>query len=102
MRKRLRKKKRLREFTEFLVDLDVTLRRGSNFDSFLDAFVDDAIEANEMYCGFGGKETQLSGCLELGRIDVCPRNRKRVEEWLKQRPDVESYQFGEIFDAWKP
>jgi uncharacterized protein YggL (DUF469 family) len=61
MRKRLRKKKHVGEFQELGVELEMTLRAGVDFDEFLDAFLCDAVEANGLAFGGGGRDDLLSG-----------------------------------------
>jgi uncharacterized protein YggL (DUF469 family) len=56
MKKRLRKKKCLGEFTEWGRQLVITRNRKDGFDEFLDAFIEETIESNGCYCGGGGKE----------------------------------------------
>lgn len=66
MKKRLRKKKHRREFTEWGRQLVITRKRKDGFDEFLDAFIEEGIEANGCYCGGGGKEDKLDVVVELG------------------------------------
>ena len=67
MNKRLRKKKHIGEFTEWGRQLVVVRNRKDGFEEFLDAFIEEAIEANGCYCGGGGKEDKLDVVVELGR-----------------------------------
>jgi len=101
MKKRLRKKKHRGEFTEWGRQLVITRNRKDEFDEFLDAFIEDAIEANGCYCGGGGKEDKLDVVVELGRRTDDPAARlKRITEWLDARPDVQRWKTGEEFDIW--
>lgn len=101
MKKRLRKKKHLGEFTEWGRQLVITRNRKDGFDEFLDAFIEDAIEANGCYCGGGGKEDKLDVVVELGRRADDPDARlNRITAWLDARPDVENWRLGEEFDIW--
>jgi len=101
MKKRLRKKKHYREFTEWGRQLIITRNRKDGFDEFLDAFIEEAIEANGCYCGGGGKEDELDVVVELGRRSDDPAARmKRITAWLDARPDVQSWRTGELFDIW--
>jgi len=102
MKKRLRKKKHRGAFTEWGRQLVITRNRKDGFDEFLDAFIDDAIEANGCYCGGGGKADKLDVVVELGRRSDDPTARlKRITEWLDARPDVQSWKTGEEFDIWR-
>jgi len=101
MKKRLRKKKHLGEFTQWGCQLVITRNRKDAFDEFLDAFIEEAIEANGCYCGGGGKEDKLNVVVELGRRLDDPAGRlKRITAWLDARPDVQSWKAGDEFDIW--
>ena len=101
MKKRLRKKKHCREFTEWGKQLIITRNSKEGFDEFLDAFIEEAIVANGCYCGGGGKEDKLDVVVELGRrSDDPPARMKRITAWLDARPDVQSWKMGEEFDIW--
>ncbi len=100
MKKRLRKKKHYREFTEWGRQLIITRNRKDGFEEFLDAFI-EAIEANGCYCGGGGKEDKLDVVMELGHRSDDPAARmKRITAWLDARPDVQSWRTSEDFDIW--
>ncbi len=101
MKKRLRKKKHLGEFTQWGRQLVNTRNRKDDFDEFLDAFIEEAIEANGCYCGGGGKKDKLDVVVELGRrLDDPAARLKRITAWLDARPDVQSWRAGEEFDIW--
>lgn len=101
MKKRLRRKKHLGEFTEWGRQLVIKRNRKDGFDEFLDAFIRDAIEANGCYCGGGGKDDKLDVVVELGRTKDDPAARmKSVTDWLDSRPDVLNWKTGEQFDIW--
>jgi uncharacterized protein YggL (DUF469 family) len=101
MKKRLRKKKHLGEFTEWGRQLVITRNRKDGFGEFLDAFIEEAIEASGSYCGGGGKEDKLDVVVELGRRSDDPDARlNRIKAWLDARLDVETWRVGEEFDIW--
>ncbi|SLM32175.1 conserved hypothetical protein [Desulfamplus magnetovallimortis] len=101
MKKRLRKKKHTGEYKEFGVSFAIKRNTKDKFDTFLDDFLEQAVEANNCYCGGGGKEEKFEGFIELGRLSSQPENAlKRIIHWLGYRSDVEKYIFGEIVDAW--
>jgi uncharacterized protein len=101
MKKRLRKKKHLGEFTEYGRQLVIMRNQKYGFDEFLDAFIEEAIESNGCYCGGGGKEDKLDVVVELGRRSDDPNARlNRITEWLDARSDVENWRVGEEFDIW--
>jgi uncharacterized protein len=101
MKKRLRKKKRYGEFTEWGRQLIVTRSEKEHFDEFLDVFIDEAIEANGCYCGRGGNDDRLNVTVELGRRSDNPDEKmKKIAAWLNARLEVKSWSAGEEFDLW--
>jgi uncharacterized protein YggL (DUF469 family) len=101
MRKRLRKKKHIGEFTAFGCLLTIDRKPTTGIDEFMDAFISDAIEANGCYCGGGGTEDRLEFVVELGRKSDNPEGRiKQICNWLDSRQNVEDYKLGELTDLW--
>jgi len=101
MKKRLRKKKHKDEFREWGRQLVITRNRKDGFDEFLDAFIEEAIEANDCYCGGGGKEDNLDVVVELGRMADDPERRlAKITAWLDSRSDVLEYKAGPMLDLW--
>lgn len=101
MKKRLRKKKHHSEYTEWGRQIIITRNRKDGIDDFLDAFVEEAIEANGCYCGGGGTDEKLGFVIELGRssADSDPKL-QRIVAWLRARKDVQDVKLGEPFDVW--
>ena len=101
MKKRIRKKKHLGEFSEWGRQIVIERNRKKDFDEFLDAFIEEAIEANECYCGGGGKEDKLDVIVELGCYSKNPEAKMaKITAWLDARPDVQGYKIGGLFDIW--
>lgn len=101
MKKRLRKKKKIGEFKVFGAPIQMKMKSETDFDSFLDEFLSEAIEANGCYIGGGGQKDRFAGFIELGRMSDLPETRlKRISEWLDARSEVENYKIGNITDAW--
>jgi uncharacterized protein YggL (DUF469 family) len=101
MKKRLRKKKHLGEFTEWGRQIIVARNTRDGFDEFMDSFVVEAIEANGCYCGGGGGGDTLDMVIELGRRSDDPDMRlNKITAWLDARSDVQSHKVGEEFDTW--
>ena len=101
MKKRLRKKKHIGEFAAFGVPVAAKLIDGTDFDSFLDTFLEDAIEANCCYFGGGGQKDRLSGIIELGRKNDLPEEKlKKVSYWFRSNGNVANHMVGEIDDLW--
>jgi uncharacterized protein YggL (DUF469 family) len=82
MRKRLRTRLRLREFSELGFELSYRLRPGisaDEADSFLDRFLADAIEEKHLGCGGGGQGQHWSFCVSAaGRGSASPEQRAAV------------------------
>ena len=100
MRRRLRKKKHLGEFREYSVSVRIGLRTGADFDAFLDDWIANAIEANGLQFGGGGRSDEIAGVVELGRFDVCQNNLQKLENWLASHEIVKSFRIGSLFDGW--
>jgi len=99
MRKRLRKKRHLGEFREFGFQVRTVWAdhlTQEQQDDAIDSFILQAIEANGLYCGGGGR----------GVWGVCARHgateeqRRAVERWLSQCPAVKEFTLGPLVDAW--
>lgn len=72
--------------------LIVTLKSEEGFDEFLDDFIMEAIEANGLYCGGGGRGDKIDIVVELGRLEDDPDAKLRtIMTWLDARHDVVSY-----------
>jgi uncharacterized protein YggL (DUF469 family) len=101
MKKRLRKKKHVGEFTEWGRELILEMNPATALDEFMDSFIADAIEANGCYCGGGGDANHLEFVVELGRFAGHPDERmNRIKNWLDARQDVQGYKVGDLFDLW--
>ncbi len=98
MKKRLRKKKHLAEFTEWGIDLAIKRTTSDGFDEFLDAFI-EAVEANDCFCGGGGSDDHLSVAVELGRSREIGQERLAgIKKWLDSRADIKRYRVGDLTD----
>lgn len=101
MKKRLRKKKHVGEYREWGRQFVIYRNRRDGFDESLDAFLEEAIEANGCFCGGGGKEDLLDVIVELGTcLPDTVLKQKRIVQWLKKRSDVKEWRTGEMFDLW--
>ncbi len=102
MRKRLRKKRHLKEFREYGASLVVNIHDGTDFDEFLDDFILEAVEANGLAFGGGGSVALLEGYLELGCQSEYKVNLSTVDAWLAADSRVQRFKFGTPEDAWYP
>jgi uncharacterized protein len=104
MRKRPRKKLRRAEFTELVFGLRYTLVAGltaAAADDFLDRFLLEAVEANDLRCGGGGQGVAWDFVVTLaGRGSPSEAQRVSLAGWLGAQPEVLSYTLGEFFDGW--
>jgi uncharacterized protein YggL (DUF469 family) len=101
MKRRLRKKKHLGEFKEFGVPFALRRKRKDDFDSFLDAFLEEAVEANGCYCAGSGKDDEFVGFIELGIQKDNPEERlEKIVIWMKTHPDIDKFIIGQVVDAW--
>ena len=67
MKKRIRKKQRIGEYTEWGRYVARARKSEYGFDEFLNAFVEEAIESNGCFCGGGGKGKRMEYIVELGQ-----------------------------------
>jgi uncharacterized protein YggL (DUF469 family) len=104
MRKRLRKKLRVAEFTQMGFTVRYQPRPGlgdSELEALLDRFVHEAIEVNDLHCGGGGSPEgwDFFVCAN-GRRSATDRDRLRVRDWLESQADVTNILVTQLQDAW--
>lgn len=103
MKKRLRKKLCKGEFKElgfyvyFRLPEDMA---DEDLDTFLDRFFTEALESNGL--GFGGSgHHEWEGFVAVDRRgSVTEEQRRHVDDWLKNHPQVVEHQISELRDAW--
>ena len=101
MKKRLRKKKHRGEFTEWGRQLVSIRNTKEDAESFQDAFIIEAIEANGYYIGGLLSEDKIDVIVELGKMSEDPEGKfSKVTAWLDARSDVETWRAGPLFDLW--
>lgn len=115
MKKRLRRKYHTDEFTEigFVVQATLNGSGEDEVDRFLGAFIDH-LDQHRLYAGgycsnkeaefFVQKDGVRPGAWrrhEMGqRASTTDEDRAVVERWLKQQPQLKSFQVGALQDAW--
>jgi uncharacterized protein len=101
MKRRLRKKKHLREFREWGVPIVVRRKKGNNIASFLSGFLEQAIDKNCcLFCGYGFNN-DLDGVIDLGiNENEIKTKLDGVKSWLDNHDDIEQYKIGSRFDVW--
>lgn len=106
MRRRLRKKRRVGEFQEIGFNVTYTPRTGlnnSDGDKLLDAFIEHAIEANNLAAGGGGFPTMPMTFFVTSanrRGSATEADQKAVATWLESCTDIASFEVGALRDAW--
>ena len=106
MRKRLRKKRHLSEFRELGFELTFRILGSENDEQETDRlfeFLEDAIEANDMYFGGVGEDGRWSGVVHsTNRIGapMTEEHREPVISWLRARDDFEFLEASGLFDIW--
>lgn len=99
MKKRLRKKRHCGEFTEWGRQLIVTRNTKEGADAFCDAFILEAIEANNCSCGGVSSEDGIDFIIQLGMLSENPDSKfDKVAAWLDARTDVKDWKAGAMFD----
>jgi uncharacterized protein YggL (DUF469 family) len=105
MNRRLRKKKRVREFAEFGFSVEIVFVDGlseEDADTFLDDWIISAIEANGLLFGGGGDAKMCGGYVSLdGRGTATENHRRIIDEWLSAHPNVHHHVVGPLTDANK-
>ena len=106
MRKRLRKKLHKGEFQELGFEVRFCCADDiseSAFNTVIDEFISQAIEARSLVCGGGGQKPEWNIFVTLDRRgSVTEEHRVAVQQWLAMRPEVEEFQVGPLVDAWYP
>lgn len=98
--RRLKKKLHLGEFQQFGFEVSITLKPNleiDDLDRFLEAFILDAIEKNELAFG-GGIDCGFITTWKRGSVSEA--HRSIVENWLNLRQEVASVTLGPLVDAW--
>ena len=101
MKKRIRKKKHLKEFREWGAMIVIKRNTDEGFDSFIDDFLEQAIEGNNCFFGGGGQKDRMEGVIELGRgSDMAESRLSAVKQWLDEQEDIEEYISSTKIDLW--
>ena len=101
MNKRLRKKKRVGEFTEWGLPVVGRVVSQQAADPFLDSFI-EFVESKSMFCAGGFSSSGVFDFfVELGRGKTSSKDSiGQLREWFVSRPEVESFTFGSPIDLW--
>ncbi|UUY07129.1 50S ribosome-binding protein YggL [Pseudomonas sp. J452] len=100
--RRLRKKLCVDEFQELGCELTLSFRDGlsdAEMDSFVEAFLGDAVESNGL--GYVGGDDYGFVCL-AERGSVSAEQRDKLEAWLKGRSDLTGFTLSPLMDVWYP
>jgi uncharacterized protein YggL (DUF469 family) len=81
--------------------LAIRRRHPDGFDDVMDDCIEQAIEAQEVCFGGGGKGQRFGSMIEGGRsADPIEARVQHVRAWLDARADVGSYVVGPLVDTW--
>jgi uncharacterized protein YggL (DUF469 family) len=94
---RLRKKLHIGEFQELGFSFEAKIKKGTNEDALIDAFLEGSIAPQRL--SFGGWVTGGT-VANAARGSVSPEARQNVLVWLKARPEVEAIKASELMDMW--
>lgn len=105
MKKRIRKKTHRGEFTEFGFSIEVTFNTNlshEDFDSFINAFLDEAVQQNYLSCGGGGDPAKVQFFVaQATKEAMTDADREKVSAWCKARKEVKAVTAGPLEDAWR-
>lgn len=105
LKKRLRKKHHVGEFQEMCFEIKVQLKANISaveFDKFVDDFILQAIEKNQLVFGGGGNAESWTGFASSAKKFHSPndKHKEAVRFWLEQRAEVIECEIGDFRDAW--
>ena len=69
-------------------------------DTFIDAFLEEAVEAQNLGFGGGGQEGWNGYVAKMGRGTATEQNRAEIERWLSGRSEIAEHNVGALTDAW--
>ena len=103
MKKRLRKKLHIGEYQEFgfMVSCSfISDLSAEQFDNFMDAFIQEAIESNGLSFGGGGDKQEWKGFVTLEhRGSATEKHKTQVAKWLESNPQVIDFKVGGLIDS---
>ena len=101
MKKRLRKKKRLAEFTQYLAHIVFSIKYNVEADVVMDAFL-SKIDELKLSCGGTWTTRDLQNGadmhVEIGNRIHADRNLEKIEDWIKANPHIDKYKFDPKFE----
>jgi len=104
MKKRLRKKLHLGEYQEFGFMVSCSFVSGLSdvqLDSFIDTFIQEAIESNGLSFGGGGDKQEWKGFATLDRRgSATEKHKTKVSKWFESNPEVIDFKVGGLIDSW--
>lgn len=101
---RLRKKLRVDEFQEFGFPITFSFAdhaEDAALDVFLDQFLSEAIEKNQLLFG-GAIGEEFSGFITYELVgSATEAHRALLNQWLTAHPKVSNVVVGDLIDAWR-
>ena len=107
MKKRLRKKLHVKEFTEYGIEFEMKVTsplKGEVFDKIMEDFVEDFVEGNNLFCGGGWdpKEKMSGFVIEVGRnIEKAKSYLPKLRKWFDDK-DITFELTSSICNLWYP
>ncbi len=101
MRRRLRKKRKLGEFRQYIFRVVIRtegLDQVQGLD-FLDCWLETAVEPYDLGFGGGGRQNDWDGYIQANRKTATEEHRRLIEDWLKAEPRVCEYGIGPLIDG---
>ena len=105
MKKRLRKKLHVKEFTEFGIEFDFSISidiSEEEFNSLIDRFISDFVEGNGLFCGGGWdpKERSAGFIIEIGlKRANCNYYADKLQSWFESE-GIKFPSTYKIVDLW--
>ena len=104
MKRRLRKKKHLGEFTELGFEVRADLRPGlsdNDIEAFLDRLIDVVAARSLAFGGGAGRDDKLDGFVtRAGRGSATEEDRAALAAFLKGAAEIARHEVGALRDAW--
>ncbi|MBT4290284.1 MAG: DUF469 family protein [Deltaproteobacteria bacterium] len=101
MKKRIRKKLKLKEYTEqgFRVVIQFD-QENPKSKTLIQDFLNFTIDQNNLSCGGCTNDNQLEMFItSITRASTNEKHRYLIEQWIKKRPEVTSFNVGQLEKA---
>ena len=103
MKKRLRKKLKKGEFTEYGFEIEITFNDNvteQEFDKWINSFIEE-IEKNNLLFGGASGLNNFEGFVTSVKKSVTENQKLAIENWISKQKIIKKYSISELIDAWK-